>query len=63
MKHLILLLLLGIGGYFAWYYLNNREKVWATILLRRHLFAVLFLIAVVLFFLAVQVTIHSTKII
>jgi len=63
MKHFILLLGVALGGYFLWYYLNNRERVWATIMLKRHLFAVLFLIAVAVFFLVVQTTVHSTKLI
>lgn len=62
MKHLILLLLLVVGGYFLWYYMNNREKVWATILLKRHTLAVLALVGIILFFLVVQTTMHSTKI-
>jgi hypothetical protein len=61
MKHLAVLLVLALGGYFAWYYLNNRERVWAISMLKRHLLAVLFLVGVALFFLMVQTTFHSTK--
>jgi len=63
MKHFLLLIFLSVGGYFVWYYLNNRERVWAAIMLKRHLFAVLFLIAIAIFFLVIQTTIHSTKLI
>lgn len=62
MKHFVLLLLLVVGGYFVWYYMNNREKVWAAIILKRHLLSVLALVGIILFFLGVQVTLHSTKI-
>jgi hypothetical protein len=62
MKHLVLLLLLAVGGYFLWYYLNNREKIWATILLKRHTLAVLGLVGLALFLLVIQVTVNSTKI-
>jgi hypothetical protein len=61
-KHLVLLLLLAIGGYFLWCYLNNREKVWALILLKRHVLAVLALVGMVLLAVVFQTNVHSTKI-
>lgn len=63
MRHLVLALLLVVGGYFLWYYMNNREKVWATIFLKRHFLAVAALVGIILFFVVVQITVHSTKII
>lgn len=62
MKHLLLLLLLALGGYFGWYYLNNRDKVMATIFMRRHLFAVLVIIAIGLLALMLQVEHQSTRV-
>jgi len=61
MTHLLLFLAAVLGGYFAHYYLRNRERVWATILLKRHLLAVLLIVAIALFFLVFQATTHSTK--
>lgn len=62
MKHLVLLLLLALGGYFLWYYLNHREKVWATILLKRHVLSVVAIVAIFSGALFFQANIHSTKI-
>lgn len=61
MRQFVFLLLLTCGAYLGWYYLNNREKVWAKILARRHLLALAALVGIFLFFLVIQVTIHSTK--
>jgi hypothetical protein len=63
MKHLVILLLLVVGGYFLWHYLNNREKVLATILLKRHTLAVLTLVGFVLLAVVLQTNLTSTKII
>ena len=62
MKHLILLLLVVLGAYFLWYYLNNREKVFATILLKRHTLTVLALVCIALLGVVFQTNLTSTKI-
>ena len=62
MKQFVFLLLLACGAYLGWYYLNNREKVWTKILARRHALALAALAGIFLFFLVIQVTFHSTKI-
>ena len=51
MRHMLLLLGLLLGGYFVWYYLNNRDKVMATILMKRHTVAVVAIVFFALFFL------------
>lgn len=62
MRHLALLLLLALGVYFGWYYLNNREKVLATIFMKRHTFAVIAIVMIAVFFLIIQFTHHSTRV-
>ena len=36
MRHILLLLCLGISGYFFWQYMGNAAQVAITIFLRRH---------------------------
>lgn len=62
MKHLVLILALLLGAYFTWYYLNNKEKVIATIFMKRHTFAVIAIVLISIFFLAIQFYHNSTRI-
>ncbi len=62
MRHLALILALLLGVYFTWYYLNNKEKVLATIFMKRHTFAVAAIVIGSIFFFAFQFYNHSTRI-
>ena len=61
MRHIVLLLILGIGGYFMWQFAGNAARVTATIFLRQHLFKVLAIIGAVVAFFATQAIFGSTK--
>lgn len=62
MRHLVLILALLLGAYFTWYYLNNKEKVIATIFMKRHTLSVAAIVVISIFFLAFQFYNHSTRI-
>jgi len=61
MKHIALLLLLGIGGYFVWQYMGNANRVTTQIFLRKHLPKVLFIVASVIAIFSLQAMLGSTK--
>ena len=61
MKHIVLLLALGIGGYFVWQLMGNANRVSTQIFLRNHLFKVLFIVAFVVTLFASQAMLGSTK--
>lgn len=63
MRHFVTLLILCLGGYFVWYYLNNREKVWTQIILKRHTFAVAVIVLALISFLLYQAANQSTRLI
>lgn len=61
MKHILLLLLVGIGGYFVWQYMGNAARVTVSLFMRQHLWKVLFIVNMVLAFFALQAIFGSTK--
>lgn len=61
MRHILLLLLLGIGGYFVWQYMGHAARVTVTLFLRQHLFKVLAIIGAVVAFFSAQAIFGSTK--
>ena len=61
MKHIVLLLALGIGGYFVWQLMGNANRVSTQIFLGNHLFKVLFIVAFVVALFASQAMLGSTK--
>ena len=61
MRHIVLLLVLGIGGYLMWQCMGNANRVTTQIFLGRHLFKILFIVASVIAFFATQAVLGSTK--
>lgn len=62
MRHIIALLILLVGGYFAWFYLPNDVKATAREFMGTHLFKVLLLVFTVILLFALQVAFGSGKI-
>ena len=61
MRHILLLLTVGIGGYFGWQFMGHRARVTVTLFLRQHLFKVLAIIGAVAGFFTTQAILGSTK--
>lgn len=61
MKHIVLLLVLGIGGYFAWHAIGNAARVHTKLFLSQHLWKVLAIVNLVLGFFAAQALFGSAK--
>ena len=61
MRHLILLLIVGIGGYFVWQYMGNAARVSCTLFIRQHFWKVLLIINLVISFFAAQALFGSAK--
>ena len=61
MRHIITLLVLLVGGYFAWFYLPADVKATAREFMGTHLFKVLLLIFTVVLLFALQAAFGSAK--
>ena len=61
MRHIVLLLILGIGGYFAWQSASQLARDFVTGFLRKHLIKVLLIVGLVIVFFAFQAAFGSIK--
>ena len=61
MKHIIVLLVLGLGAYAAWQLMGNAARVNTKIFLGQHLFKIILIIAVVQVLFAMQALFGSAK--
>lgn len=61
MRHILLLLVLGIGGYFVWQLIGNAARVHTKLFLEDHFFKVAAIVAVVLAFFMSQAMLGSAK--
>lgn len=61
MRHIILLLILLVGGYFVWFYSPKEVKRAARRFSKTHLFRVVLLVAIVIFVFTLQATFGSAK--
>lgn len=61
MRHIVLLLILCIGGYFAWFYLPEDVKETVREFRGTHLFKVILLIFAVMVAFALQANFGSAK--
>ena len=62
MRHIIILLCLGISGYFFWQYMGNAAQVAVSIFLRRHLHKILLIVSFVLGWFYSQAILGSLKV-
>lgn len=62
MRHIILLLCIGISGYFFWQYMGNAAQVAVSIFLRRHAFKVMLIVSFVLGWFSTQAILGSLKV-
>lgn len=61
MRHIVILLFVGIGGYFVWQFVGNAARVTATLFMRQHLTKVFAIVVLVLIFFLAQTFLGSTK--
>jgi hypothetical protein len=61
MRHILLLLALGIGGYFVWQAIGNAARVHTRLFLGQHLFKVAAIVVAVFAFFISQALYGSAK--